>query len=504
MADWYVSSVNYNALPTFAASHAYNVGDIIRPTAPAAIARYPQRCTTAGTSGSSEPTWATSEGGTTTTRTATFTNVGGDSTYNWSAAAGSLASFTFAAIKNPSVGDRIFISSDHTEPGLAGSYSFGAVGTGVLKILSVNKAGSVPPVEADLTSGASITANATMLLDAICNIFWQGITFTSASGLGFQFNSNGVRQHYFYNCGFVFTGAGSAVINNNNPANMVFDNTPITFSAAGQSIAPGAYYLNFTWQNTPAALGGSTFPTTLFKASTGSGAGLATCRGVDLSALTGTLVAPATGTAGPQKYLFDSCRIASGATRYSAPTNATNAGDEVEFVNCYDGTHFLAERYTSVGTITTDFSTTFSGGASDDVGAYSHKLVSNTQSDISAMPLESFWFDVENTLTGASHTATVEIISSATLNNTDISLLLEYQGTAGSSVASFASSLSSTLAVASALPSSSGTWNNPPATPQKQHLAVTFTPQVAGRVRGRVRLGKPSTTVWVNPQITIT
>jgi hypothetical protein len=41
-------------------------------------------------------------------------------------------------------------------------------------------------------------------------------------------------------------------------------------------------------------------------------------------------------------------------------------------------------------------------------------------------------------------------------------------------------------------------------TTAKQLLQVSFTPQRAGRVRGLVRLGKTSTTVWVNPQITIT
>lgn len=38
----------------------------------------------------------------------------------------------------------------------------------------------------------------------------------------------------------------------------------------------------------------------------------------------------------------------------------------------------------------------------------------------------------------------------------------------------------------------------------KQHLSVTFTAQTAGRLRGLVRLGKPSTTLWLNPQITVT
>jgi hypothetical protein len=60
------------------------------------------------------------------------------------------------------------------------------------------------------------------------------------------------------------------------------------------------------------------------------------------------------------------------------------------------------------------------------------------------------------------------------------------------------------LTTASAVTTSTATWNSSPATPVKQHLQVTFTPQVAGRVRGQVRLGKPSTTVYVDPVITIT
>jgi hypothetical protein len=48
------------------------------------------------------------------------------------------------------------------------------------------------------------------------------------------------------------------------------------------------------------------------------------------------------------------------------------------------------------------------------------------------------------------------------------------------------------------------TWTSSPATPQKQKLVVTFTPRVAGRVRGQVRLGRASTTVYVNPVIAIT
>ena len=41
------------------------------------------------------------------------------------------------------------------------------------------------------------------------------------------------------------------------------------------------------------------------------------------------------------------------------------------------------------------------------------------------MTLESFWMDVNNSTIGGARTATVEIISSASLNNDDISLSVE-------------------------------------------------------------------------------
>jgi hypothetical protein len=178
----------------------------------------------------------------------------------------------------------------------------------------------------------------------------------------------------------------------------------------------------------------------------------------------------------------------------------------IELVNCHDGTNTRNERSQVAGSVTTERTIDMTGGAADDLGGLSLKMVTNASKlDKMVSPLESFWFDVENTSTGSSKTATVEIVSSASLYNDEIWLLLEYMGTAGNTLASFVDSKPVTpLTAAVAVATSTASWNSSPATPVYQHLQVTFTPQRAGRVRGRVMLGKASTTVYVDPNIVIT
>lgn len=56
----------------FVPSHAYLAGDVVLPSGAQFIGLHAV-CTTPGTAGGSEPTWATTEGGTTTSSGATFT-----------------------------------------------------------------------------------------------------------------------------------------------------------------------------------------------------------------------------------------------------------------------------------------------------------------------------------------------------------------------------------------------------------------------------------------------
>jgi hypothetical protein len=514
VADWYVSSATYASVPTWAASTAYTVGQFIKPlTAPAVNLRYVYRCTVAGTTAASEPSWASSTGNNQTVVSggATFTNVSGQSAYGWSAAAGSLV-----AISNsrPAVGDRVFLSSDHSEShNIAYNFNGAAHAFGSVQIISINRAGSIPPVTADLQSGAGVgytqaSGSGGLVLEAYCGLFWHGVTFTVAGtgvGINLYFNTSARRIQYLKNCAIVITTTiATARIITNGIAKVVLDNTTVQFGAVGQAIGPNALNQMFDleWINTPSAIQGATVPTNLFNVSGGCGMTV-TCRGVDLSAITTTLCTGPASASGPIKALFDSCKIAPGVVRLaSLPAASSPTADLVELVNCYDGTNVVNERYGYNGNTVFDRATYLD--SVDDIGGFSAKLTSSTRTDFQNFALGAFQFDVGNTVVGSSKTATIEVLSAAALNDTDFRMVLQYMGTSGSPIASFGENLSSVLMTGSALPSSSAAWNGTlPPTPNKQKLQVTFTPQRAGRVRGLVRLGKPSATVWVNPQVTI-
>lgn len=67
---WYVGLL---VAPSWAASTAYTAGEYVIGSAFATTNRHIYKCTTAGTSGTTEPTWTQTSGGTTTDGTVTWT-----------------------------------------------------------------------------------------------------------------------------------------------------------------------------------------------------------------------------------------------------------------------------------------------------------------------------------------------------------------------------------------------------------------------------------------------
>jgi hypothetical protein len=395
---WYVSSVAYAAIAQFQISHAYSIGNIIRAlAAPPNGQRGTYRCTTAGTSGGSESAYSQNNGATTTQGTAVFTCISGNSTYGWTGAAGDVTTVDnlgggsgFAAS-----GDTIYLSSDHSES-TTGSLSFFGGFTGTWNattfLISVNRGGSVPPVAGDITAGALITIANNLFIDPNLPLYVNGVTFASTSG-SIGFNNSNNKGAYLKNCALQLNGnSASFLFQPLNPGKITLDNTTVQFANVGQGFVCSGIKLELEWINTPSAIQGATIPTNLFK--TGTVGHLVTCRGVDLSAITTTLVQAQSANVGGASILFDSCKIASGVTPYS--TGFTGQGDSVELVNCYDGTNTRNERYSSAGKVTTERTITLSGGATDDTGTFSEKFVSNaTGVDKWAFPLEGFQLDCE-------------------------------------------------------------------------------------------------------------
>jgi hypothetical protein len=133
-------------------------------------------------------------------------------------------------------------------------------------------------------------------------------------------------------------------------------------------------------------------------------------------------------------------------------------------------------------------------------------MVSNATICPQTLVLEGFPMDVWSSSTAGAKTGTVEIISSGTLTNADISLQVEYLGDAASCQGSIVDSYlagGNDLTAAANVTASSAVWNSSPATPVAQKLQVTFNQLKAGTVRGIVSLRKASTTAYINPQMTI-
>lgn len=468
MADWYVSSAAWALIAQFAASTAYTVGQIVRPlTTPAATAQCAFRCTTAGTSGA-EPSWPQSNNATVTTGGATFTNVTAQSTYGWAACAGGVNTMINSGISDRILaGDRCFVSSDHSESNGSVTWELNnsSGGFGVTLFVSVNRApNNIPPATADQLSGASLTFTGALTIEAYCNGYWQGFTFVMSSGGNLLFNSSARMNHYYRNCVFNITGSGTTTrLGSNNPSGVTFDNTTVEFSNVGQGFGTGGSYpTDFHWVNTPSAFVAGTQVTALFESSNNGGVWTATLRGVDISAFTGALLSSAGGAF--TKLLLDSCKVSTSMTRTVAATTSTEVQDEIELVNCYDGTHIFSERHNAWGDAYTSTSVYLTGGAQDNVGNYSLEMITNGKSDDFIGMLDSFWFDVDNTLVGSARTATIEIMSNISLNYSDLQMVLQYEGTSGSSLAENAYTFPNALAAAGAITASAASWTGSPVT----------------------------------------
>jgi len=174
-------------------------------------------------------------------------------------------------------------------------------------------------------------------------------------------------------------------------------------------------------------------------------------------------------------------------------------------------TNYRYERKVRDGTITGETTIVLTGGASDGTTPISWKMVSSADTEWKHQTLDSGEIVRWNETTASAITVTVEVIHSGVGSGgsgdfTDKELWLEvqYLGTSGTPLSLFVSdAAASYIAAAADQDNSSATWTSEPATPVKQKLSVTFTPQEKGYIHAVVKLAAASKTVYVDPKLTV-
>lgn len=515
MSDWYCSSVAWSAVTAWSNGLTATVGMLRRQLATPTVGNERVwRCTTSGTTGGSEPSWTLTKGSTTSDNGVVWTEVTGSSAHQQDNGVTNSWTAPHARVENMVAwmgsSDRGFASSDHTQTTSTAGYTSAA--TSGMIFASVNRTtGNIPPAAADITAGATIGITTSGQFMSGFMGDWTGFTFSQgASAGGIEIGSvttSGSLRHR--NCTYtlaansatpdVYLGAS----NNGAGLKIRLDNPTFSFANAAQSVV-------FNYGTARAFIYGVSFagtlPTHAFTAGSGNNAGgVLEISASDFSGFGSSNNLFSLSCLNVITVRMTNCRLSTTAPLGTPVANNGASQVRLELINCDSGSAgYRNEWHSPEGDITTETTFTLSGGATDGIQAVSHKCVSSSIASIVA-PLEGPVLGVWNTLTTGSHTAAVQIESTGTLNNDDIWLEIDYLGSSSHPLGTVADdSIATAITSDAAQTSSSATWAGSLGSAVKQQLEVAFSPAMVGMVQGRIKLAKPSTTVYVDPVLAIT
>jgi len=431
-----------------------------------------------------------------------------DSGATWALAKATLA----AAITAAGNGGTVYVSKNHAESaGSSKTFTGPANPTDIVMIYCVDDAGSPePPTTLATTATVTTTGSTNMTFNG--HAYCYGITFNSGTTGGaavayFVFTSTSPWYWRFENCNLkLVQSAGAqyfqfgAQSTSSDHCAVDLINCGITFGNTSQYILTAAPVR---------MIGGSiavtgSIPTNVFKVLSAGNSGYATLNGVDLSAASGNLVENTANNVGT--FYFSNCKIHSSATLVTGETGsvAGQGGVVVRAVNCDSGdTNYKYTKVVYQGYVKFEGTIVKSGGASDGATSISRRMTTGAGASF-VSPLESdpmiFW----NEVTGSSITVTVNVITdNVTLTDREAWVEVEYLGTSGYPVSSFANDRATgylTTASNQTTDSVSSWTTTGLTTPVKQNLAVSFTPQEKGPVRVSVFLAKASATMYFDPK----
>lgn len=415
-----------------------------------------------------------------------------------------------AAIAGIAAGDTLYVSQTHSENiTTTTTFTFPGTAASPNRVICGND-GATPPTT--IATGAIITSNNAISITLGGYFYMYGIVWkvgsAGASNAGITLVSGNVAAWQKYeSCIFHLNNSSSSARLGFRTGGgvgkedfMEFVNCKIRFGSTSQAFNA---YTPFNW------IGGSwcdtgSVPTNVFDASVNEGGHNCNIKGADLSAIGAAKYLVKVGN-NSHDILFQNCKLNASLAGLYTGTFAGQGSQTVRAVNCDSGdTNYKYTKANYQGTITQDTSIYRSSGASDGTNNFSRVMASTANAKFES-PLVLDDIVQWNETTGSSITVTIEVATNAvTLKDDELWLEVEYSSDASGTTYSVASSrVSDILQTGSNLSTSSVTWNSVPGSPTKQYASVSFTPGNKGPIFARVCLAKASTTVYVDPYLTI-
>ncbi len=311
--------------------------------------------------------------------------------------------------------------------------------------------------------------------------------------------------HVYHKCILGIT-SGQVYLHNNtgNWGNrLIFRNCQFRF---GNAAACARIFINVEWINTEGqqlVLG--TAPTKLFSLyhsiySSPSGY----FEGLDLSNISGTIIKSdpyvSINVGVTSKTIFNRCKLHASAT---LADRGNAVGAPIIFTQCDSGTNFLHNAlYNYPGTVTEDTVRIRTASTT----TFSQKFVTSANSKF-YYPLNGFPIAKINVVEGTPITVNVYTLTDGvTLTNGDAGVDISYFGSASYPLGSIASSAKANfLASAANYDTTTEAWTTTDiASPVKQVIPVTFTPQKSGYIIITPWVAKASTTVYFDTDPSVT
>lgn len=405
---------------------------------------------------------------------------------------------TLSATASAAVGDTVALSQASVESYAAETIIQFPNGTyaNPIRVLSVADS-AAPPTSLATTSTVNTTGASNLYLRG--NAYIEGITFNIGNGYAYAnagINDASTTRMWLRNCALNLAdthpssswsvgGTGSGQF-----SETAFENCKFSCVHPNQSMKlQGA--VKFIGGSVKAA---SVIPSNgYFAVGAPQRAATVTLDGFDFSAIgaTGHLLQPLVGTA-----VLRNCKLPASWTGKLVSTTPTTPDFRAEF---YNSDITMADDYTG---------SLVSGSVQVRTGGSPQSWKITTTANASEVgPFMSTYGEKQILGTGSAVTLTAEILhdSVTALTNAEIWIEGYFLGTAGQALGSFTSDRRATvLTTAAAKATSTATWTTTGMTnPNKQKLAVSFTPQVAGSLMWRVAVAKPSKTVLVDLAVTV-